>query len=80
MLSRQLAGSRVPVGPLCYLHAVHSILQVLCYRYRDRPVSEQLSDSPALADPGVDWFRVEAQPVWKEKALKPDEVPKVRCT
>lgn len=49
--------------------------QVLCYRYRNVPESQQLSDSPPLDHPDVEW--VQRMGPDRERVLNPDEVPKV---
>ncbi len=56
-------------------HPRHATPQVLCYRYKNLPESGQLSDSPPLDHPDVEW--VQRMGPDRERVLKQDEVPKV---
>ncbi|KAG2493465.1 hypothetical protein HYH03_008282 [Edaphochlamys debaryana] len=40
------------LGDLNYMRGV------LCFRYKDRPESQQLSDSPTVGDPSIEWGNV----------------------
>ncbi|KAG2485167.1 hypothetical protein HYH03_016057 [Edaphochlamys debaryana] len=49
---------------------------LLCYKYADRPEEKQLSDSPGIDDPGVEWYRINSYPEYKEIRVEGEQVPK----
>ncbi|KAG2488191.1 hypothetical protein HYH03_013185 [Edaphochlamys debaryana] len=55
---------------------VSSLLEqtLLCYHYTDRPEAEQLSDSPPLDHPGLEWRQIKP---WREQKPYPTLVDEV---
>ncbi|GFR49822.1 hypothetical protein Agub_g11762 [Astrephomene gubernaculifera] len=49
---------------------------LLCYRYKSLPESAQLSDSPPMDHPDLEWVRMAPYPNLKERVLAGEEVPK----
>ncbi|KAG2488188.1 hypothetical protein HYH03_013182, partial [Edaphochlamys debaryana] len=49
---------------------------LLCYHYTDRPEAEQLSDSPPLDHPGLEWRHTKPWPTLVEEVLPRDQWPK----
>ncbi|KAG2488215.1 hypothetical protein HYH03_013209 [Edaphochlamys debaryana] len=49
---------------------------LLCYQYTDRPEAEQLSDSPPLDHPGLEWREMRSLPNLREEVLPRDKWPK----
>ncbi|KAG2493501.1 hypothetical protein HYH03_008317 [Edaphochlamys debaryana] len=65
---------RQDFGPCLYEAASQKTL--LCYHYTDRPEAEQLSDSPPLDHPGIDWRNSKPWPSMEEVILPRDQWPK----
>ncbi|GFR49821.1 hypothetical protein Agub_g11761 [Astrephomene gubernaculifera] len=64
-------------------HCFYPILMesnLLCYRYKSLPESAQLSDSPPMDHPDLEWVRMAPYPNLKERVLTGEEVPKVYQT
>ncbi|GIL81236.1 hypothetical protein Vretimale_1194 [Volvox reticuliferus] len=53
-----------PQAPCFYDTLLNSNL--LCYRYKGIPENQQLSDSPELTDPNIEWLHVRSFPTWYE--------------
>ncbi|KAG2488196.1 hypothetical protein HYH03_013190 [Edaphochlamys debaryana] len=49
---------------------------LLCYQYTDRPEAEQLSDSPPLDHPAIEWREIKPIPTLVEEVLPRDKWPK----
>ncbi|GFR40151.1 hypothetical protein Agub_g707, partial [Astrephomene gubernaculifera] len=49
---------------------------LLCYRYKSLPESAQLSDSPPMDHPDLEWVRMAPYPNLNERVLTGEEVPK----
>ena len=52
-------------------------LQLLCFSYKGRDPAEQLSDSPPLDDPNVEWFHITGYPRVLMTPVPPAQWPKV---
>ncbi|KAG2488216.1 hypothetical protein HYH03_013210 [Edaphochlamys debaryana] len=50
--------------------------RLLCYQYTDRPEAEQLSDSPPLDHPAIEWREIKPYPTLVEEVLPRDKWPK----
>ncbi|KAG2485165.1 hypothetical protein HYH03_016055 [Edaphochlamys debaryana] len=67
-----------PGGPCFYDILMHHNL--LCYKYKDRPEADQLTDHPAVNDTALEWFHVSAYPAYTEAPVPPESWPKEHKT
>jgi hypothetical protein len=51
--------------------------QLKCYQYTNMGVNDQLSDSPAVDDPNIEWLAITAYPNMAQEKLPKERWPKV---
>ncbi|KAG2495916.1 hypothetical protein HYH03_006153 [Edaphochlamys debaryana] len=61
-------------GSPCF-YGVLTQQSLLCYQYTDRHEADQLSDSPPLDDPRIEWRQMQAYPAISERLVPRDKWP-----